>query len=579
MLTPKLTLVESLSEVNDFMHWLSEDAGRTILGADVETTGLDWWKDEIRTIQFGDQTHGWCFPYPEWKGVVDEVIRQWEGDFVFHNAKFDLHFLEHNGHKLPRYRVHDTMLMTHLYNNELPIGLKPATSRYVDGRAHQLGRVLDQAKKTAKWDWDTVPRDFPAYWMYAAMDPVLTVALYDFLVPRITDYMDAYDIEISCMQVLIDMEQRGMQLDIQYCETRSVELAAQAQAHRVWALKSFGVENLTSGEQVAKALIAAGVELKQKTPTGKYKMSKQAVEKLDHPLAKAMLEVRHLDKIRATYLENFLDIHNEGFIHPNIRQLGARTSRMSIDRPSMQNLERSGDVRNAFIARPDHTMMLIDYDQIELRMLTHYCQDPGLMEIFQSGRDPHAEVARAVYQIPEDIELETSKRQTAKNSVFALVYGAGIPQFALTAGISVEDAQQFMGSYHAKFPHVQQFINGVIQQANQRHRNGDEPYVHLYDGRRIQIMDSNKLYKLVNYLIQGGSAVFLKEKIVQLDLAGLADYLLLPVHDELVFDAPTTEITDYEHEVVSVMEEQTEFRVPFTVGAQRVTRWGSKYDD
>ena len=571
-----LTLVETVDDAMKLKAWLGER--RPVLGVDTETGGLDWWKNPLRLVQVGDSQHGWAIPYPMWGGLAKEVLEAYDGLMVMHNAKFDLHFLETNGIRLDRSRVHDTMFMAHLDDNDSSIALKNLSVRYVDSRANALQHQLQEAIHKNKWNWGTIPTEYPLYWMYGALDPVLTARMFDFFVPRISQWRESYDLEISAMQVLVDAERRGVQIDRTYCEYAMLGMNARVDELQEELKVKYGVTSPGSAKQVEKVLEEHGVVFTRFTKKGAPVLDEDVLGAINLPVAQLILEYRHLKKIANTYLANFLDWSDENDrLHPSIHTLGARTGRMSVGRPSLQNLERSSDVRDAFVPRGGNELLLIDYDQIEMRIFAHYAGSQALQDAFNPNNDidGFTAMARDILQDPH-LQKGDPRRQTTKNAGYAKIYGAGTPKFAETAGINLPAAIEFMAAFDRTYPEADSFITHLTAIAGERSREGN-PYVETWYGRKLQIHDERKLYKLVNYLIQGGAAQVLKEKIVQLDLAGLSDYFILPIHDELMFDVPLEEVEEYTREVIPVMEDHENFDVPLTVEAKTARRWGEHY--
>lgn len=190
--------------------------------------------------------------------------------------------------------------------------------------------------------------------------------------------------------------------------------------------------------------------------------------------------------------------------------------------------------------------------------------------------DLHTTTARMVYGDPT-IDKKDPRRQPAKSSGFAKVYGAGLEQFAATAGIPVDEARRFMELYSQAFPGVDPFLGQVQAVGRRRLQTDGEAWVKTAGGRR-QVASPDKLYTLTNYLIQGTAADVLKQALVRLDQAGLAEYAILPVHDEIVFDVPVDLADEVAREAAAIMEVPAEvYGVPLTVGVDTYSRWGSKY--
>ena len=563
-------------ETSTFKRWLGER--RPVLAFDTETGGLEAWAQPLRLIQFGDAMKGWVIPWHMWGGVALEAFASYDGELTAHNLKFDAGFIErHCNIKFPWHRSHCTYIQAHLIDSAGVHGLKPLAQRLVDPRATTGQEILGQAMKAQGWTWATVPVEFPGYWCYAAVDTVLTARIHEQQHPQVaSSYADVYELELAVARIVNGMEMRGARIDLDYCERKLQDLELAYDAIQKWCLEHFGVRNIGSNAQVADALVAHGVELTEKTATGKWKLDEEVIESLHHPLADAVRNAKKAKKIASTYFTNFLQYHDDGRIHPNIKFLEARTGRMSITKPALQTLPRGRIVRDAFIPSENNVLLSADYDQIEMRLLAHYCRDPGLIDAINSG-DLHTETARRVYGDPT-LQKKDPRRQTAKNAGFAKIYGAGVEKFAKTAGIPIEEASAFLRGYDAMFPGVRSFQQQVELVARQRSAAEGVAYIKTWPlGRRLPA-DPGKEYTLVNYLIQGTADDVLKRALVDLDLVGLGDMLVVPVHDEVILDVPASEVAEVTALVRETMT-QSDWVVPLTAGVEGpFERWGEKYE-
>ena len=576
-----LNLVDSSAEAERFLRWFGES--RPLLGVDTETGGLEWWRQPLRMIQVGDHDTGWAIPVEgprSWGGLIADVLREYRGPTVWQNLKFDAHFLQGDGYPCYLEAAHDTRIMGHLHDNDSPTGLKSMAVRYVDVSCGVADRELKAAMKANGWGWDTVPVAYDRYWQYAALDPVLTVRVAEELLPEVeARWAKPYDVELATQQVLIDMEQHGVQIDRTYCVQRLSQMRHRQTEVGDVVRTDHGVDNPNSQIQVVKALQDAGVKLTKRTEKGSVSLDKEVLDSIEHPLAALVKEWRHIDKIAGTYLENFLDWSGEdGILHPSMNLLGAKTSRMSVSKPSLQNLERSPDVRDAFIPREGNVLLLVDYDQIELRLLAHYAQEQSMLDAIHEGHDLHTEMCRLIYELEDGADVPRELRQLTKNGTYAKLYGAGVTKFAQTVGVTPKQAEIFLEAYDTRFPRVVAFQK-IMQETGENRLDGEGmAYVNTWLGRRLRVHEQ-KIYRLVNYLIQGTAAEIFKMKLVELDLAGLSEYLVLPVHDEFVFDVPIDEVEEFSREVVRVATSENDFSVPLTVGTEVVKRWGDKYRD
>jgi DNA polymerase-1 len=249
---------------------------------------------------------------------------------------------------------------------------------------------------------------------------------------------------------------------------------------------------------------------------------------------------------------------------------------MSVSRPALQQLPRGRLVRDAFIPREGNVMADFDYDQLEARLTAHFSGDPGMIEAFAEADggagDFFTLLARRLTGNP-DLQKEAKERQDTKQACYGTIYGAGVATFARRAGVDIPAAQIFLDSYYAAFPKIKELQHGVQALAKRRQAEEGVPYIFTPWGRRLT-GDEDTIYALVNYLIQGTAADLFKQKVVDLDNAGLLGYAVLPVHDELLFDVPKEEAEDLVHEVEAIMSETERFLVPLTCSGSVGATWG-----
>lgn len=564
-----LHYVETVEEVNQFMTWLGQR--RDWLAWDTETGGLSHWKDKLRLFQFGDQDTGWAFRSDRWLGVAAEVFEKYEDPMVGHNVYFDIRFMEYNGVHVPTKNQHDTKNMSHIIDPVKSSSLKARTSQMLSPQAKRLQGALEGAMKAQGWGWGDIPFDFPIYWGYGAFDCVLTARLAEMYHPQVqAEFSDVYALEMEVSRICSNMEVKGTKIDVAYCSQKYGELREYCQETEKWVLENYQVMP-SENQQVAIALIKEGVDLSKTTASGLWSTDKDVLEGLDHPLAQAVLGHRKANKIMNTYFKNFLELHDpQGAVHPSINPLGARTARMSVKDPALQTLPQGKIVRDAFIPRDGHTWVSADFDNVEMRMLAHYSQDPKMLEAARTT-DMHLTMARIAYK-DDSIEKKDPRRQTFKASNFAKAFVAGTEQFARTAGLDLDQAIAFLDFYDAEFPGVKAFQKTVQNVAMARLNSDGQAWVKTPLGRR-HIATRDKIYTLVNYLCQGGAADAFKQSLVDMDMAGFGQYMLLPIHDELALEAPTANIEEFIKEAQEVMR-QDNWAVPLTVSIGTGTSWG-----
>ena len=341
----QLTLVNTWGEAQRFQEWMRQP--HEWLAVDTETGGLDWWRDPLRLVQIGDVHSGWAIPWNGWGGIAQEAIETYAGPMVMHNSKFDLHFLEHNGVKVPRHLLHDTMPMVGLLEPLKAKGLKPASERHVFKGATAGGRLLQSVMSKNKWGWDTIPIEVPEYWSYAALDTVLTAGLAHKLYPLIAALpaFEAYRYEVAVAQVLCDMEKKGFLLDVPYINKRYDWLEEQGERLREFFKTQLGINNPHSDKQLITWFSEQGYVFTEFTDKGNIKLDKVVLAEIEvgRPdltvVCQTITKVRNYHKFKKTYFGSFLDLMDDGHrLHTSINPMGAVTGRMSSSRPNLQNV-------------------------------------------------------------------------------------------------------------------------------------------------------------------------------------------------------------------------------------------------
>lgn len=565
----RIVNVENFEDVEEFFRWLSEK--RDWLAYDTETGGLEFWKQPLRLFQFGDVENAFVFRADRWLGVADQVFRTYEDRIVGQNIPFDVRFTEvQGGVKVPWGNLFDTKTMAHAVDPTKSTSLKALGAAHLSPKAKKLQGALHAAMASQKWGWGDIPFDFPIYWGYAGLDCILTARIAERFWPKITaDYQQVFDLEMQIARICSDMEVRGVRVDMQYVQEKYDQIQIYTDQLENYCVENWGVRP-SETQKVAIKLNNLGVDLTKTTAGGSWAMDKDVLEGIDHPLAKAVLEHRRNTKIGSTYFGNFINMHDSGVLHPSINTLGARTGRMSIQNPAVQTLPRGRVVRDAFIPRPGSTWAAIDFDNIEMKLLAHFCGDPHMIEAARTS-DMHATMAQIAYKDPT-IDKYDPRRQTFKNANFAKAFVAGAEKFAWTAGMEIEEAKEFLAFYDEEFPGVKSFQKRVERVGRDREQSYGRAYVKSPIGR-IHFSEKDKLYTLVNSLIQGTAADCFKQSLVDLDNSGFGEFLILPVHDEIDMELPTESAQEMLADISKIMT-QEQWAAPLTVSASTGANWG-----
>jgi len=549
-----------------FLRWFREVPTWYWLTCDVETTGLDPWNDKLRLVQFGTETDAWALQYPENTDTIMNAFEQ-DRELIGWNGKFDEQFLVNAGFE-PRFE-NDAKLMAHLLFSEQDIGLKAFADNHLGADSSLAQREMREMYKRTKTNWATVPTSTYEYWFYGGMDTILTSKAAAYLYPQLVarGYDDLYQLELEVVKAIAAAEQRGMKVDLAYCQEQLTLLEAQAKA-----IQDRYKFPLGGKKQLAEHLEADGVKLKLGRPgpkTGRRQpvLDDDAMREYGHPIADDVLEYRGLLKNAHTYFKAYLDHEVDGRVHTTLQTMRARTGRMSSSEPNLQNVPKreAGDyVRRAFVADPGHTFVFADYHQIEYRIFAADCQEPALVQAFLDGKDMHAVTAEMVL----GHEPTKRERDTAKATNFTELFGGGTEKLAKTADISEAAAGRFKTAYHKAFPRVKPYMRAVVRFATKNMWAIDTAF-----GRRVGV-DTEKPYAAVNYRIQGTAADVLKRAIVRLANSQWGQYLVLTVHDELIFCVPDHLVDKCVFELPGLMEDHETFSVPLTVEVSTAKRWG-----
>jgi len=272
-----------------------------------------------------------------------------------------------------------------------------------------------------------------------------------------------------------------------------------------------------------------------------------------------------------------------GRIHPTFHQTGAATGRLSASDPNVQNIpirsEEGVRIREAFVAREGWRLVSADYSQVELRILAHFSRDESLIAAFQAGEDVHRRTAAGVLGIdPEAVSADQRARAKAIN--FGIIYGSTAFGIANQLGIASADAQKTIDAYFERYHGVRRFLDETVEVAR------SQGFVRTLLGRRRYLPDLGSRNRVlrnaaermaVNSVIQGTAADLIKKAMVEVDVAlreaRLAARMILQVHDELVFEAPTAEVGAVEALARHRMESVWPLAVPLVVEVGAGPNW------
>jgi len=410
---------------------------------------------------------------------------------------------------------------------------------------------------------------------------------------------DVYEkIERPLIPVIEKIEARGILVDPAVLKALAKEYRAELEKIEKRIYKSAGREfNVSSPKQLGEVLfdeLKIIPEKMKKTAGGQRSTRESELEKMldTHPIISDILEYRELKKLLSTYIDNLpLMLGEDNRLHAEFLQTGTTTGRMASQNPNLQNIpmrsERGRAIRHAFVAPNGFSLVALDYSQIELRLAAILSGDEKLCEIFKKGRDVHQEVAAQVFHVASD-KIDAEMRRRAKIINFGILYGMGVNALRQQLGSTTAEAHQYLEDYFSTFKTLSEYLESTKGFAR---KNG---YTETLFGRRRQFpeMKSSLPYvraqaerMAINAPIQGTQADIIKLAMVRVDemiekeKAGGDAYLLLQVHDELVYEIRAERVNVLGAKIKEIMEsvlsnEETR-GVPIIATMKSGPDWGS----
>jgi DNA polymerase-1 len=382
------------------------------------------------------------------------------------------------------------------------------------------------------------------------------------LVPPLLEALEARglrslydDVERPLVRVLAKMEDVGVRVDAGYLRNLLDKLTAEAAALDAEIQELAGHPFMVNSTKQLRTVLfdELGLQPQKKTKTG-FSTDAASLEKLvgQHPIVEKLLRYREVEKLRSTYGEGLLgEVAADGRIHATFQQTVARTGRLSSDRPNLHNIpirtEEGRQFRSAFVPDEGWALLVADYNQIELRVIAHLAQDPGLIEAFTSRSDIHSATAARIFGV-EPAAVTVGQRSKAKMVSYGLAYGMESYGLASRLGIPVEEAAEILRAYFEAFPKVKEYMEQTVAEARKK------GYTETLFGRRRLIPElSSSNFRIrqagerqaMNAGIQGLAADIFKVALVRLDAAlereALQSRLVLQVHDEVILEVPPEE--------------------------------------
>jgi DNA polymerase-1 len=397
------------------------------------------------------------------------------------------------------------------------------------------------------------------------------------------------DVEMPLSGVLAAMQMRGMLVDIAALDRLGREADQQLRDLEAECKRIAGHDfMLRSRDQLEKILFDdLRFPVVKRTPKGGRSTDADVLEALaeKHPLPKAILAYRELDKLKGTYIDALPRyVHPKtGRIHTRFDQAVAATGRLSSSDPNLQNIpvrtELGRSIRSAFVAPPGHVIVSADYSQIELRVLAHLAEDPELIDAFTAGGDVHARTAALMFGKKQE-EVTPDERRAAKTINFGVIYGMGDSALAKQLGITREKAAEFIAAYFARYAGVARFMDRTVASARQgeavRTLLGRRRFLpNLHSANRALRFEAERIAR--NTPIQGTAADILKLAMVNLGKDEVGERMVLTVHDELVFEVPQGDAKRLGERIREMMQGAMKLAVPLVVDVGHGKSWAEAH--
>jgi len=582
--------------------WIARLRAAPLCALDTETDSLDPMAARIVGISFADKPGEAAYiplhhsgPDAPEQLPFDEVLarlKPWLEDEsakkIGQNLKYDRHVLVNAGVHLAGVQ-HDTLLQSYVLEAHKTHNLEALAERHLGRKGLSYEDLCGKGVHQIPFAQVSVDKATT----YSGEDSEMCLQLHGVLWPQIE--ADAgltriyRDIEMPTAELLARVERTGVLIDAGRLQMQSHEIGQRLVLLEQQCYDIAGQPfNIGSPKQIGDILFTKlGLPVVKKTATGAPSTDEEVLTELaaDYPLPAKILEYRGLSKLKSTYTDKLpLQINaHTGRVHTNYAQAVAITGRLSSNEPNLQNIPiRTAEgrrVREAFIAPEGCRIVSADYSQIELRIMAHISEDPGLLKAFQEGQDVHKATASEVFGVPL-AEVSSEQRRYAKTINFGLIYGMGAFGLASALGIEQKAAKDYIDRYFTRFAGVKTYMDETKASA------AELGYVSTLFGRRIYLPEirggngqrrAGAERQAINAPMQGTAADLIKLAMlavqVELERAGKQSRIVMQVHDELVFEVPEAELDWMRTEVPRLMAGVAALKVPLLAEVGVGSNW------
>lgn len=586
------TIVDDEKSLQELVARLSKEKE---ICFDTQTTDTHSMKAELVGIGFGIKpATAWYVPVNGSLGLkrilemVKPLFENPQIGFYGHNLKYDFHVLSNYNIQIANI-CFDTILASYLLNSHIRLHSLDALSLQYFGKVKiNINELIGKGKHLINMR----EVDIDKACKYCCEEVDYTCRLKELLEPQLKDrnLLKLFqDIELPLIKVLARMERHGIFLDTKYLKHLSNTVQSQIKQVEEKIFAQAGEEfNLNSPKQLSHILQhKLQIHLPKKTATG-FSTNADILDSIrdSHPIIELILNYRTLEKMRSTYLESlpqeiFYQTHR---IHCTFNQSVAATGRLSCQDPNLQNIpirtEEGRKIREAFIPQnPNWSYLAADYSQIELRLLAHLSEDPIMIAAFQNHEDIHASTAAAIFNVPLS-QVTKEQRHLSKAVNFGIIYGQQAFGLSKELKIEIKEAALFIETYFKRYKRVKEYLDFCKEEVRKTGRAvtfiGRErciPEIHSKNGQLRLLAER----LAVNSPMQGAAADLIKLAMLAIDkkLAEnhLRGYMILQIHDELIFEVPDDEIERFIPLVKECMQNVFQLKVPLIVDISVGKNW------
>ena len=589
------TVYQGILTKKEFEALLDRLSQAEVTAIDTETTSLNYMQAEIVGISVAIVSNeAYYIPLMhEYDGVPNQLDREYvlqklkpwledkEAKKIGHNLKYDSHIFANHGIELNGTDF-DSMLESYVLNSTATRhNLNAVAKRYLNLDTTSYEDVAGKGAKQIGFNQVSLEDAIH----YAAEDADVSFQLHQTLHPKLMEINSLAklytDIEAPLLKVLQTIERNGVLIDESMLQKQSDQFAITLKELASKAYSLAGAEfNLNSPKQLQEILYdKLSLPILKKTPKGQPSTAESVLQRLaeDFPIVQTILNYRTTAKLKTTYTDKLPLMVNQdtGRVHTSYHQAVTATGRLSSSDPNLQNIPirtvEGRRIRQAFIAPKGFQILAADYSQIELRIMAHNSQDPGLLDAFQAGLDIHQATAAEIFAV--DLQsVSAEQRRSAKAINFGLIYGMSAFGLNKQLGITRGDAQAYIELYFARYPKVKEYMDAIRNQAR------ESGFVETVFGRRLYLPDiDSRNYQrrqyaersAINAPMQGTAADIIKKAMIDLEQRLVAESInakiIMQVHDELVLEVEDSSVGAVSEFVTEAMGKAADLDVALKV--------------